>query len=133
MHGLRLLKRVLLVDVEPHVLQVMKSTLDRNGFEVDTALTVSAARQSFAEYSHQVVVINGDARETLVDPLCAELTQVPVERQPLILLALAGDADAELTIGSLPCESLSKPLSLRYLVARLAGHFGCYQVFHANA
>ena len=41
--GLNKLKRILLVDDQAHVLRVIKLSLDRNGFEVDTALSGDTA------------------------------------------------------------------------------------------
>ena len=122
-----MMRRVLLVDVEPLVLQVMKSTLDRNGFEVDTALTGDVAAQLFSQSRHAVIVLGGDSRELLVDSFCEMMSGLPEEQRPLTLLASDEDNSELVDIGCGDCEKLEMPLSLRYLVARIVGHFGCYQ------
>lgn len=120
------MRRVLLFNSQPHVLQLMKSTLDRNGYEVDTALNADTAARLFSECGHDVVVMDSDATPEQVAPLCELLSELPAERRPLTLLAsMEGSPTLELD-DSLPYERLEQPMSLRYLVARLAGHFGCY-------
>ena len=55
------MRRVLLVDGNVHVLHVMKSSLDRHGYEVDTALAIDFARSLYRESRHDVVIVDGDA------------------------------------------------------------------------
>lgn len=122
------LRRVLLVDGNVHVLHVMKSSLDRHGYEVDTALAADVARALHRESRHDVVVIDADAHGRSGEALAAELLAGDgAAPAPLVILVggtdgAPGTASAS---GSAP-ERWSKPVSLRYLVARLAEHFGHY-------
>lgn len=128
------MRRVLLVDGNVHVLHVMKSSLDRHGYEVDTALSADVARALHRESRYDVVVVDADARgaagaaaEALVAEVLAGGAGEPV---PLVI-AIGGEAVAA-TRGDGPGwpgpnpERWTKPVSLRYLVARLAEHFGRY-------
>lgn len=119
------MRRVLLVGVDPLVLQVMKSTLDRNGFEVDTAIDLQAASDLFVEQQHDAIVIDGDC-PILGAPLRRYVLERRSARQPLVLLACEATDNPIDCVDGLSCESLVRPLSLRYLVARLNEYFGVY-------
>lgn len=117
-------RRVLLVGIDALVLQVMKSTLDRNGFEVDTAMDAVVAADLFAEHRHAVLVVDGDEHAATM-PLLRDLSSLPTDCRPLAIVACeAGTREA--CENELAVESLTRPLSLRYLVARLNEHFGVY-------
>ena len=135
------MKRVLLVDGNVHVLHVMKSSLDRHGYEVDTALATDFAMSLYREARHDVVIVDGDAHGCGGEALAAALLGANAgqdgrcgsgdpggARAPLVIViggAAAGECrDAS---GDAPTpERWIKPVSLRYLVARLAEHFGHY-------
>lgn len=123
------LRRVLLVDGDMHVLRVMKSSLDRHGYEVDTALTTDVARSLYRESRHDAVIVDADARGRAGDgeSLAAALFEDPGDAVPLVVLIGGSRADGE-KAGSPPTlERWTKPVSLRYLVARLSEHFGHYE------
>jgi len=59
------LNRILLVDDQAHVLRVIKLSLDRNGFEVDTALSAEIAldmlqQGAFESNPYDVVITDMD-------------------------------------------------------------------------
>ncbi len=120
------MRRVLLVNAEPHRLQLMKSTLDRNGYEVDTALKADVAARLFLKHRHEVVVLDGNATPARAEPLCRVLADLQDEQQPLVLLVSMDSSPVLELTDQFEYERLEQPMSLRYLVARLAGHFGCY-------
>ena len=129
------MKRVLLVDGNVHVLQVMKSSLDRHGYEVDTALGPDVAAALYRDAAHDVVILDADAHGRRGEALAAslldgagELRRAAGGAAPLVVsiggaaARASGDASRP---GSGP-ERWAKPVSLRWLVARLAEHFGRY-------
>ena len=129
------MKRVLLVDGNVHVLQVMKSSLDRHGYEVDTALGPDVAAALYRDAAHDVVILDADAHgrpgEALVASLldgAGELRRAAGGAPPLVVSigGATGRASADAPGDPAGPERWSKPVSLRWLVARLAEHFGRY-------
>jgi len=112
---------VLLVSPDVQALQVMKSSLDRAGFEVDTALCPDVASRLYAESDHDALVIDEGAGSLA---LCRDVLARPRRVAPCVLLVSGADEHA----APLPdgVERLEKPLSLRYLVGRLTGQFGYF-------
>ena len=120
------MKRILLVDDQAHVLRVIKLSLDRNGFEVDTALTGEIALQMLAENTYDIVITDLDMPGMTGKDLCQSIEQnFPVD--PSLNFIIIDEPSAELSDWVLTLqktELVEKPLSLRWLVARLNKHFG---------
>ena len=121
------LKRILLVDPEAHVLRVMRLSLDRNGYEVDTALDGEVALRMLAERDY-AVMITGAELAPAGRGLCTSVRRQLGERAPLMLLM--SDPLAQPFGEVLPAgvERLDRPVSLRWIVARLNEYFGDYEV-----
>ena len=126
------MKRVLLVDGNVHVLQVMKSSLDRHGYEVDTALGPDVAAALYRDAAHDVVILDADAHGRRGEALAASLLDGAGELRraagggtPLVV-SIGGGAAPRASGDAAGPERWSKPVSLRWLVARLAEHFGRY-------
>lgn len=123
------MKRILLVDNQAHVLRVMKLTLDRNGYEVDTALSGDVALRMLRENNYDVLIAdNGlvkmDGRQ-LIDTVNEQFRS----RAPAMFLVTDQNA-ADLETWSRQVdrtECMAKPISLRYLVGRLNELFGKYE------
>ena len=133
------MKRVLLVDGNVHVLQVMKSSLDRHGYEVDTALGPDVAAALYRDAAHDVVILDADAHGRSGEALAAslldgagELRRAAGGAAPLVVsiggaaARASGDASGPGSGPGSGPERWAKPVSLRWLVARLAEHFGRY-------
>lgn len=120
------MKRILLVDNQAHVLRVMKSTLDRNGYEVDTALSGDVALGMLRETQYDVLITdNGLAKldgQQLIDTIAAQFRS----RAPAMFLVTDKNADdLEQWCDKVDrTECIEKPISLRYLVGRLNELFG---------
>lgn len=131
------MRRVLLVDGNVHVLHAMKSSLDRHGYEVDTALATDFARALYRESRHDVVIVDGDAHGSGGEALAASLVGgegpgAPDGADAPLVIVIGGRGVERGEGGSgeddpAP-ERWSKPVSLRYLVARLSEHFGHYDL-----
>lgn len=122
------MKRILLVDNQAHVLRVMKLSLDRNGYEVDTALSGDVALRMLRETRYDVLIVENalakmDGRQ-LIDTIAHQF------RSTAPAMFLVTDADSsELESWSAALERtecVEKPISLRYLVGRLNELFGKY-------
>lgn len=116
--------RVLVMTPDVNVLCVIKSSLDRHGFEVDTALQADIALRLYGETEHAAVVVDDGAGS---NALCQRLLAVAASRRatPFVLALSERDAPTELPGG---VERVDKPLSLRYLVARLTGQLGFFAI-----
>lgn len=122
------MKRILLVDDDAHVLQMMRGALDRNGYEVDTALSGNVALRLLSEVPFHVAIVGAELADMSGLRLCENIQKRHAERRLLTFLV---DGDAALADSAamyhLPnVEPLEKPVSLRWLVARLNEYFGHY-------
>jgi len=117
-------RRILLVDEEAHVLRVMRLNLDRHGYEVDTALSSEAALQLLREQTYDVLIMSGEMPDMCAQQLCESAAAQLSTAVPLMLI-IARDDDSWID-GVSYVERLDKPVSLRWIVARLSETFGDY-------
>jgi len=123
------MKRILLVDNQAHVLRVMKSSLDRNGYEVDTALSGDVALGMLRETQYDVLITDNGLAKLDGQQLINAIAEQFQSRAPAMFLVTDQGADdldewcAELD----RTECIAKPISLRYLVGRLNELFGKYE------
>ncbi|MEE9322198.1 MAG: response regulator [Granulosicoccus sp.] len=120
------MKRILLVDAQAHVLRVMKLNLGRNDYEVDTALNGETALRLLREQRYDVLITGSDVPHIDEHQLCRKVHNMFASNAPLMLVI--ADCDSELEapawIEKLPnVERLVKPVSLRWIVARLNAYF----------
>lgn len=121
------LKRILLVDDQAHVLRVMRLSLDRNGYEVETALNSEVALRLLHETPCDVIITGMDLPISTVRYFCQSVHQQFPNGTPFFLIATSEPHDSPQlewinTTGD--TELLPAPLSLRWVVARLSQHFG---------
>jgi len=129
------MKRVLLVDDQAHVLRVVKLSLDRHGYEVDTALDAATALNMFREAPYDVVISSSHMPDVSGAQLSTMLLEEFASNGPLLLVVdnAAGSCETSLTLhdqrraGEVSThdgfELVDGPLSLRWLVLRLSEHF----------
>ena len=125
----RLLKRILLVDDQAHVLRVMRLSLDRNGYEVETALSCEVALRLLHETSCDAIITGMDLPTHTARQLCESVRQQFPNSAPFCLVASSLPHDSpDLTwIDQMSdTELLPSPLSLRWVVARLSQYFGTF-------
>ena len=123
------MKRILLVDNQAHVLRVMKSSLDRNGYEVDTALSGEVALGMLREREYDVLIADSALEKLDGQQLIDTITSQFKARAPAMFLVTDTNNDMlEQWSEELDrIECLQKPISLRYLVGRLNELFGKYE------
>lgn len=115
-------RKLLIVDEQAHVLRVMRLNLDRHGYEVEMAKSSENALHMVQENRYDAVIITSDLPDMSAQKLC-ELFELKVG--PRCPLTLVGAIDTDSWINSsLFAERLEKPVSLRWLVARLSEAFG---------
>jgi len=127
------MKRILLVDNQAHVLRVMKLSLDRNGYEVDTALSGDVALRMLRETRYDVLITDNALTKMDGQQLIDTVSEQFQSRAPIMFLVTDQDVSDQ-DIEPLErwseaydrTECMEKPISLRYLVGRLNELFGKY-------
>ena len=121
------LKRILLVDDEAHVLRVMRLSLDRNGYEVDTALDAEVALRMLREHRHAALIVGGELAPR-GRGLCESVARLYGAAAPLMLVMDEEGSDGQAwSPSALGVERVERPVSLRWIVARLNEYFGDYE------
>lgn len=124
------MKRILLVDDEAHVLRVIKLNLERNGFDVETALSAEDAltmlRDNVVNSGFDVVITDVDMPVMNGCELAEMIHRVYGSESPMVFLV--GDEVSEPVPDNLKSdkhtEFVEKPMSLRWLVSRINDYFG---------
>jgi DNA-binding response OmpR family regulator len=116
---------ILLVDDEPHVLRVLRLSLERAGYSVATANDGNDALSEIAKCRPDVLVtdikMDGMSGRTLC-PLVRKM--YPEDLFLILVMTSMTAADERVWVQQLQnIEFLEKPLSPRQLVARLFRHF----------
>jgi len=111
--------RVLVVDDEPNILDVVRMALDFQGFAVKTAATGSAALTAVTEFRPHLIVL-----DVMLPDMegfdVAERLSARQDRVPIIFLTARDTTDDKirgLTVGG--DDYVTKPFSLEELVARI--------------
>jgi two-component system OmpR family response regulator len=111
--------RVLVVDDEHNITELISMALKLDGFEIQTAATARAARQGVLDFKPDLVILDVGLPDqdgfTLLERLAADGQRVPV----IFLTARDGTEEKirGLTIGG--DDYVTKPFSLEELVARV--------------
>lgn len=127
------MKRILLVDNQAHVLRVMKLNLDRNGYEVDTALSADVALRMLRETTYDVMITDNELQKMDGQQLIDTVADQFKSRAPAMFLVTEQNAESleQWSQDFDRTECMAKPISLRYLVGRLNELFGMYDTEQA--
>lgn len=115
------MKRILLVDDQPHIIRVIKLALDQKGYHVDTAGDGLRALECLRAQRYDVLITDVQMPRMDGQQLCEAMHGEMPERCPFTLVVTArADGDIGEWAQRLPrTEFLEKPVSLRHLVQRL--------------
>jgi CheY-like chemotaxis protein len=115
------MKRILIVDDEPHVLRVLKLALERAGYAVDQAGDGKEALDYLQRGEPDVLITDIDMPRMTGRELCAHIEKELPERlfQIFILTSRAEMEHREWSRAIPNVTFLEKPVSIRNLVARL--------------
>jgi len=119
-------KRILLVDNQAHVLRVMKSTLDRCGYEVETALSADTALTILRESHFDVLIVDNGLEKLDGQQLIYTIEDQFRDRAPAMFLLTDRDAEKlqQWCLQFDRTECIEKPISISYLDDRLNELFG---------
>ncbi len=111
-------RRILLVDDEAHIREVLEVALTREGLAVRTARDGAEARAAFADGAFDLVILDVMLPDTDGLTLCRELRAV--HKKPVLFLTARGDEiDRVLGLELGGDDYVVKPFSPRELVARV--------------
>ena len=114
------LRRVLIVDDEPPVREMLAVALEMAGFEVTEADNAATALNQVASSIPDLMLIDWMMPQVSGLELCRRLRRNPDAASiPLILLTARGEEDAKIKGLEVADDYITKPFSPRELVARL--------------
>ena len=114
------LRRVLIVDDEPAVREMLAVALEMAGFEVTEADNAATALNQVASSIPDLMLIDRMMPQVSGLELCRKLRRNPDTASiPLILLTARGEEDAKIKGLEVADDYITKPFSPRELVARL--------------
>lgn len=114
------LRRVLIVDDESSIRDMLAMALEMAGFEVVHAGDAQTALQEIASLQPDLAIIDWMMPKTSGLELCRRIRKNPDTAEiPLVLLTARGEEDAKITGLEVADDYITKPFSPRELVARL--------------
>ena len=119
------MKRILLVDDEPHVIRVMRMALQRCGYEVDEASNGEMALDRIRQCEPDVMITDIDMPRMNGEQLCKEITREMPDRK-FAIIVLTARTELEHRVWSSKLKDLmfmEKPVSIRRLIERLDRYF----------
>lgn len=119
------MKRILLVDDEPHVIRILKLSLIKAGYEVTEAANGLQAANKISQEPPDILITDIDMPRMNGKELCIHIEETLPERYFMIFV-LTARADNEHRIWTSNIhnlEFLEKPVSIRKLITRLHEHF----------
>jgi len=115
------MKRVLLVDDQPHILRVVKRALDGKGYSVDVARNGVSAFEKLQQADYDVLITDQQMPQMSGTELCERMHAELPPPHPFTLLITASTASElrDWVQRHIGVELLEKPISLRELGQRL--------------
>ena len=119
------MKRVLLVDDEPHVIRILRLALENAGYHVDEAANGLQALEYLQQQHPDVMITDIDMPRMNGRDLCLEIAQAIPDRSFRIYVLTARAEDEHrawsATLGNL--EFMEKPVSVRRLITVMYEYF----------
>lgn len=119
------MKKILLVDDEPHVIKVLKLFLDKSGYQVSVANNGEQALAKVTTDNPDVVITDIQMPRMTGQELCNKINESCTSSKPyMIIMTSRTDRELRDWVNKVPnLEFLEKPLSPRKLVNQLRNHF----------
>ncbi len=119
------MKKVVIADDEPHVLRVLKLSLEREGYQVEGFPNAAKALISIEQEHPDILITDISMPVMSGEELCRHIQQEMPDRKFLIYV-LTSRTEVEHREWSREIDNLSfleKPVSIRNLVNSLNAHF----------
>jgi len=119
------MKKILIVDDEPHVALVLKQFLTRAEMQVETALNGELALNAIAQEQPDVIITDVQMPRMGGIELCETLQHTRPDLQCLLILMTSRtDREIRIWVEQQPnIEMMEKPLSMRRLLSRINDYF----------
>ena len=119
------MKKILIADDEPHVLRVMKMSLENEGYAVDTCANGMEALTHIEREHPDILITDIQMPQMTGEELCRHIEEYIPQREFLIFV-LTSRTEIEhrewsRQIGNL--QFLEKPVSIRNLIERIDAYF----------
>jgi len=119
------MKKILIADDEPHVLRVMKMSLENEGYAVDTCANGMEALAHIERQHPDILITDIQMPQMTGEELCRHIADYLPERSFLIFV-LTSRTEIEHREWSRQIDNLQfleKPVSIRNLIERLDDYF----------
>jgi CheY-like chemotaxis protein len=119
------MRKILIADDEPHVLRVLKMSLEKEGYEVDTCANGMEALARIEKAAPDVLITDIQMPLMTGEELCRHIDEYMPQRKFLIFV-LTSRTEIEHREWSRNIKNLlflEKPVSIRNLVDKLDGYF----------
>ncbi|MGD8913919.1 MAG: response regulator [Candidatus Thiodiazotropha sp.] len=119
------MRRILITDDEPHVLRVLKLSLERHGYQVDQALNGEIALEKIMQQEPDVLITDIHMPKLTGEALCKRI-QAELQQRGFLIFVLTSRTEIEHREWSRQIDNLQfleKPVSIRKLIARLNDYF----------
>ncbi len=123
------MRKILLVDDQPHIVRVIRLSLERNGYTVVTAANGEEALNQLTQSAFDVLITDIEMPRMNGQELCNAIQERMPEHK-LYTLVITAKTDLELrewAAGLGNTEFLEKPASLRQINLKLENYFAEHQ------
>lgn len=119
------MKKILIADDEPHIIRILKLTLEKSGYHVDSVTNGKAALEKIQQQHPDVLISDIQMPHMTGEELCKKINNEIPERKFLIIVS-SSRTETEHREWAQEISNLifmEKPLSTRKLLSILEEHF----------
>ena len=119
------MKKILLVDDQPHIIRLMRLSLERNGYKTDIAFNGKDAFMKLKASYYDVLITDVEMPHMDGRQLCDALRlELPAPRPYIFVITAKTELDLRDWIEKIEdAELLEKPVSLKNLLVKLEAYF----------
>ena len=119
------MKRILIVDDEPHVIRVLKLALEQSGYLIDDAANGIQAMEYLGKQHPDLVITDIDMPRMNGKELCMEICIIFPDRAfRIYVLTARAELEHRQWSNEIPnLKFMEKPVSIRRLLSELASYF----------
>ena len=119
------MKKIIITDDEPHVLRILKMSLENEGYSVETCANGAIALEAIRREQPDILITDIQMPVMTGEELCKQIQQ-EFEQRNFLIFVLTSRTEIEHREWSREIDNLQfleKPVSIRNLVDRLDSYF----------